>query len=89
MYIISKTIKGQEFIYSKKHTILCKSRKQAETLAKYLNEHNDTSIGEFKLKDNEKWHTYFIDKYDPEPIYKVGTTKGKISIKENTHYNFI
>ena len=53
MYIISKALKGKEFLYSTKYTILCKSEIQANKLAKFLNEHNDTALGIFKLKDNE------------------------------------
>ncbi len=83
MYIISKTIKGKEFVYSNKYSILCKNEKQAQALAKFLNEHNDTTTENFKLKDNEIWHTYEIDKYDTEPRYKIKETKGKISIREN------
>ena len=83
MIIISKTIKGKEFIYSNKYSILCNSQKQAQALAKFLNEHNDTAISDFKLKDNELWYVYEIDKYDTIPRYKISQTKGKISIKEN------
>ena len=83
MYIISKTIKGQEYLYSNKYSILCKSEKQAIQLANHLNEHNDNTIGDFKLKDNETWHVYKIDKYDSEPRYKICSTNEKISIKEN------
>ena len=80
MFIISKTIKGKEYLYSKKHTILCKNEKQANKLANFLNLNNDTSINDFKLKDNEIWHTYQIDEWDTPPIYKLKTTKNKISI---------
>ncbi len=83
MFIISKTIKGKEFIYSNKYSILCKSQKQAQALARFLNEHNDTALNDFKLKDNELWYVYEIDKYDTAPRYKISQTKGKISIKEN------
>lgn len=83
MYIISKTIKGKEYLYSNKHSILCKSEEQAIQLAKHLNEHNDSTTGDFKLKDNEIWHVYKIDKYDTQPRYKLSSTNGKISIKEN------
>ena len=83
MFIISKTIKEKEFMYSNKHSILCNSQKQAQALAKFLNEHNDTAINDFKLKDNELWYVYEIDKYDTAPRYKISQTKGKISIKEN------
>lgn len=83
MFIISKTIKGKEFIYSTKYSILCKSQKQARELARFLNEHNDTALNDFKLKENELWYVYEIDKYSPLPRYKISQTKGKISIKEN------
>lgn len=82
MYIISKTIKGQEYLYSNKHSILCKNEKQAKALAKHLNDNNDTTIKDFQLKDNELWHTYEIDNYDTQPRYKLIQTKNKISIKE-------
>lgn len=80
MYIISKTIKGKEFAYSKYYTILCNSEKQAKQLAEHLNKNNEDTIGDFKLKDNEIWYDYKIDKYDNEPIYKLKNTRNKISI---------
>lgn len=80
MNIISKAIKGKEFMYSKKFMILCNSEKQAKTLAKHLNDNNNSAIGDFKLKDNEVWCDYIIDKYDSEPTYRLKTTKNKISI---------
>lgn len=80
MFIISKTIKGKEFVYSKNYTILCKNEKQARVLAKHLNEHNDSAIGDFKLKENELWFVYEIDKYDTTPRYRLKVTKNKISI---------
>ena len=82
MFIISKTIKGKEFVYSNKYSILCKNKEEAMQLAKHLNEHNDSTIGDFKLKENEIWHCYEIDKYDSQPRYKLVNTKGKISIRE-------
>lgn len=82
MFIISKTIKGQEYLYSNKFTILCNSKKQADKLAEHLNLHNEDSMGDFKLKDNEIWYTYEIDQYDTPPRYKLSCTKNKISIKE-------
>lgn len=82
MFIISKTIKGQEYLYSNKYSILCKNKDEALKLASFLNKNNNTSIGDFKLKDNEIWHTYEIDKYDTMPRYKLITTKNKISIRE-------
>ena len=86
MFIVSKAIKNVLFsylYYNGKFSILCKSEKQAEQLAKFLNERNDTANGDFKLKDNELWYVYEIDKYDTAPRYKISQTKGKISIKEN------
>ena len=82
MFIISKTIEGKEFIYSTKYSILCKSEKEAEKLAEFLNTHNDSAIGDFKLKDNEKWYKYEIDEYDTPPRYKLKQVRGKISITE-------
>ena len=82
MYIISKTIKGKEFVYSNRYSILCKNEEQAKMLAEHLNNHNEETIGDFKLKDNEIWWVYEIDKYDTPPYYKVSSTKGKIAIKE-------
>ena len=83
MFIISKTIKGKEFVYSRNYTILCNSVDQAKQLAKHLNEHNDSTVGDFKLKENEIWYVYEIDKYDTAPRYKLKNTKGRISIVEN------
>lgn len=82
MYIISKTIKGKEYLYAKDYSILCKNEEQANKLARFLNEHNDTASENFKLKDNEIWHTYEIDRYSTMPKYELKTTKNKISIKE-------
>ena len=83
MFIISKTIKGQEYLYSNKYSILCENEKQARELASFLNKNNNSTINDFKLKDNEIWHVYKIDKYDNVPRYKLKNTKGKISIVEN------
>lgn len=83
MFIISKTIKGQEYLYSNKFSILCNSEKQAKLLAKFLNENNDSAIDTFKLKENELWFTYKIDEYDTPPKYRLKNTKNKITIVEN------
>lgn len=80
MFIISKTIKGNEYLYSKKHSILCRSKVQAEKLANFLNTHNDTALDTFKLKNNEIWYTYQIDDFDAPPRYKLKTTKNAIKI---------
>ena len=83
MYIISKTIKGKEYIYWKKYSILCNSKKQAEKLAEHLNNHNEDTNGDFKLKDDEYYKVYEIDNYDPIPRYKLKSTKNKITLVEN------
>ncbi len=83
MFIISKTIKGQEYLYSNKYSILCKNEKQAQQLASFLNNNNNSTIGDFKLKDNELYFVYEIDNYDTQPRYKLKSTKNKISIVEN------
>jgi len=79
MDIIAKTIKGKEFIYSNKTSILCTSEKQAINLAEFLNT-NEISNNAFKLKNNECWHAYIIDEYDSVPQFKIKTTKNKISV---------
>ena len=82
MFIISKSITGKEYLYSTKYSILCNSKKQALELASFLNKNNNDSLGEFKLKDDETWYVHQIDKYDTPPRYRIGTTKGKITIKQ-------
>lgn len=82
MFIISKTIKGKEFIYSNRFSILCENEKQANVLANFMNKNNNSAIDDFKLKNNELWHVYKIDKYDAQPRYKLKTTNNKISIAE-------
>lgn len=83
MFIISKTIKGKEFIYSNKYSILCSGKEQAEKLASFMNTHNDSTIDNFKLKENETWFSYEIDQYDTPPRYRLKTTRNKISVVEN------
>lgn len=83
MFIISKTIKGKEYLYSNKYSILCKNKEQANQLASFLNKNNNTSISDWKLKDNELYYVYEIDNYDTQPRYKLKSTKNKISIVEN------
>ena len=82
MFIISKTIKGKEYIYSKQHSVLCKNKAEAEKLADFMNSNNENAIGDFKLKDGEVWYVYEIDKYDTPPRYELSNTRGKISIRE-------
>lgn len=86
MWLISKTIKGKEFIYSRNFTIKCGSNKKALELAKFLNEHNDSANNEFKLKENEVWHAYEYDEYDFPPKYKLCGTKNKITIRLNNEF---
>jgi len=79
MNIIAKAIKGKEFIYSNKHSILCTNEEQAIKLANFLNTHEIIN-NDFKLNNNEVWHNYKIDIYDNQPSFKIKTTKNKISI---------
>ena len=83
MFIVSKTVKGKEYLYSNKYSILCKNKEQANQLASFLNKNNNTSISDWKLKDNELYYVYEIDNYDTQPRYKLKSTKNKISIVEN------
>lgn len=83
MFIVSKTVKGKEYLYSNKHSILCKNKEQANQLASFLNKNNNTSISDWKLKDNELYWVYEIDQYDNIPKYRLKSTKNKISIVEN------
>lgn len=82
MYIISKTIKGKEFMYSTQHSVLCKNEVEAEKLAEFMNNNNNSAIGDFKLEKDELWRVYEIDKYDTPPRYELVGVKGKISIRE-------
>ena len=82
MFIISKTIKGKEFVYSNKYSILCKNKEQAEKVAEFLNKNNENTTEYFKLKGNEIWWVYEIDKYDTPPRYKLTINKGKIKLRE-------
>jgi hypothetical protein len=83
MWIVAKTIKNHEYMYSKSYSILCESKKQAEKLAEHLIMNNEKSVGSWKLNENETWFVYEIDKYDSIPPYKLKSTKGKISVVEN------
>ena len=83
MFIVAKTIKEKEFVYSNNYSILCKSEKQARKLAKHLNNYNDTAINDWKLKENEIWYVYEISEYDSTPMYRLKSTKNKISIIYN------
>lgn len=79
-YCIAKSCKGKEFLYAKDTVILCRSKKQAELIAEFLNLNNNTSTGGFKLNENEIWHLH----KDIEPCYKVSRvckTTGKIIVK--------
>lgn len=84
LYITSKTIKNKEFIYSMKYSILCKNKDQADKLTDFLNKHDNTALGEFKLKNNEIWHTYEVGDFEKNYIpFKLKTTKNKITIISN------
>ena len=84
MFIIAKTIKGHEYIYSRQYSVKCNSKKQAEKLVEFLNNHNDSAIENWKLKDNEVWNVYEVGNWENDYIpYKIKETTGKISIVEN------
>lgn len=84
MFIFAKSIKGKEFMYSKKHSVLCKSKKQAEQLADFMNSHNDKAKNDWKLKDNEIWWVYEIGNFELETIpYKIKKVKDNIVIAKN------
>ncbi len=79
--IIAKTIIGKEYCYSSSTSVLCHSKEEANKLAEFMNSHNDTANGVFKLKEGEKWEKYEIDKYDTEPAYELICTKDSIRIR--------
>lgn len=83
MYIVAKSIKGKEYLRSKKYSILCNNKKQAEKLANFLTENNESNRNEWKLKDGEIYRVYEIDSYDAQPLYRLKSTKNKISIVYN------
>lgn len=83
MFITAKTRTGAEFAYSSKTAILCKSREQAQTLAEFMNTHNESAQGVFKLKDGEIYHVYEIDKYDRAPLYRLKSTRGAVKVAYN------
>ena len=80
MIVVCKTVIGKEYMRSKTHSILCGNDGTAKKLAQFLNDHNEASCGDFKLKDGETWHVYEIDQYDYQPTYKLKSMKGKISV---------
>ena len=57
MKIVAKTIKGSEFIYSKRSAYHV-NKKHADLIAESLNRCR------YGLKENETWHVYEIDRYD-------------------------
>lgn len=81
MYIITHTTEGQEYMRKMSTAIKCRTKKEAEYLAKYFNEHPNTQRGNFALSDGEKWAVYNIDKYDAQPMYRTGSKNGNIVIK--------
>jgi hypothetical protein len=82
MFIISKTIKGKEFMYSKNCMIKCESKKQANFLCECMNVNNSSLNDDFKLKENELYYVYSIDKYDTQPNYRISIRKNKFYIVE-------
>ena len=84
LYITSKSIKEHEYIFSMNYAILCKNKEQADKLTDFLNKHNNTAIGEFKLKNNEVWYTHEVGDYEINYIpFKLKSTKNKITITSN------
>jgi hypothetical protein len=80
--MVAKTIKNHEYIYNKRFTILCKSKKQAEKLAENLIKNNETCLlDNWKLKENETWWVYECE--SESPLWKLKSTNGKISLVEN------
>ena len=73
---IAIAAKGKEYLYKRSTVIKCNSENQALILCNHLNENNNTACNGFKCSDTETWHIYS----DLEAIYKVKTTKGKISL---------
>ena len=82
MFIISKTIKGSEYQYTRNIMIKCDSEKQARFLCECMNENNYSLSDDFKLKENELYYVYKIDKYDTEPNYRISIRKNKFYIVE-------
>lgn len=80
MFIIAKSLKGHEYSYSIKTAIKCKTKKEAQKLADFLNTHNDTAKGDFKLKETEVWFVHQIDKYDRQPLYRLKSTCNGIKV---------
>ena len=83
MFIVAKTIKGKEFIYSNNFSILCKNETEAKKLAEHLNNNNESANEKWKLKDNEIWYVYEIDNYSAIPTFKLKSTKNSIKITYN------
>jgi len=73
---IAMAIKDKEYLYKKSTVIKCNSQKQASILCNHLNTNNKTACDGFKCNNNEIWYIFS----DLEAIYKVKTTKGKISV---------
>lgn len=76
-YSIAKSCIGREFLYNRNSVIYCGSKKRATEFADFLNSQNETTIGEFKLKDGEIWYVH----QDIEPVYKISKRKNGISVK--------
>ena len=81
MVIIAKAPKGREYMYKISSMIKCRGRAQAEMVARYLTENNESvNTNDFRLGENEVWHIYTIDSYDHQPIYTTRTIKGNLVI---------
>lgn len=83
MFITAKTMTGREYAYNNATAILCKSRAQAEQLAKHLNENNNGTRGVFKLANNEKYFVYEIDEYSKQPQYRLKRTRNCTKVAYN------
>ena len=73
---IAMAVNGKEFLYNPLTVIKCRSGKQAQEIADFLNKNNDSSSKDFRLKDGQVWHCF----EDLEPFYRIRSTKGKISV---------
>lgn len=79
-YVIAISCKGKEFLYRRNTAILIgKNKTRAIEVAELMNADNEKSFGEFKLKEGEIWHVH----EDIDALYKLKSTRGKISVRYN------